>query len=427
MAGAACQSPAANHAAAVTPAADSTWQQHDEASDSAFAARDYPAYLHHLRALEVPLSGHPGVVLGIARAYALLGNPDSAVAWLTRFAAMGLARDITRDSAFMTLHGTAAFERLVTRIGGNGSPIGRSDTVLVLPDSTLVIEDVARDPRTKTWYLSSVHQRRILSIGGDGTVRDLVPPAGGGLLTPFAIALDTARNMLWVTSAGTPEGQGMPKEDLGRTGVLGFEIPSGRLTQRYELPKDSTARALADIALMDDGDLVVSDSRGGGIYLLRPHGAGLSLLIAPGTFPSPQAPAGVPGTPIVLVADYIRGVARVDRRTGAVSWLRHPVDLALNGVDGMRLSGHTLIAVQNGVRPNRVVRLTLDNQFERIVRWETLEAGTPGLREPTHGIIVDSGFVFVANSGWAGLGDDGNFRPGEILERPMLRRIRITP
>ena len=108
LVGIACR-PAGSNISTVSPAEDSTWEQHDQASDSALAARDYPAYLHHLRALEAPLSGHPGVVYGIARAHALLGSGDSALVWLGRYASMDLVRDIARDSAFTALRGTPGF------------------------------------------------------------------------------------------------------------------------------------------------------------------------------------------------------------------------------------------------------------------------------------------------------------------------------
>jgi hypothetical protein len=296
----------------------------------------------------------------------------------------------------------------------------------VLPDSTLLIEDVAFDPRSATWYLSSVHQRRVLAIGPDGVLRDFVPAAGDGLWAAFAMALDTARNRLWVATAATPEGLNTPRSELGRTAVLGFDLTTGSLAERHELPRDSTARALADIALMEDGSLVVSDSRGGGLYALHPGKQGLDLIVPRGTFRSPQGPAGIPGTGDVLVADYSRGIARVTRKTGAVRWLEGPEGFVLKGIDGIQLRGHSLIVVQNGVRPNRVARLELDPGFSRILKAEILETGTPPLSEPTHGTWVGGDFVFIANSGWAAMREDGSFASDVVLERPALRRLRIA-
>lgn len=296
----------------------------------------------------------------------------------------------------------------------------------VLPDSTLLIEDVAFDTRSTTWYLSSVHQRRILAIGPDGRIRDFVPAGGDGLWAAFAMALDTARNRLWVTTAATPEGLHTPRSDLGRTAVLGFDLATGALTDRYELERDSAARALADIALMEDGSLVVSDSRGGGLYALHPGTPGLEPIVPRGTFRSPQGPAGIPGTGDVLVADYSRGLARVTRATGAVRWLEGPEGFVLKGIDGIQLRGRSLIVVQNGVRPNRVARLELDPEFSRILSADVLETGTVPLSEPTHGTWVGGDFVFIASSGWAAMREDGSFATDVILARPELRRLRIA-
>ena len=318
---------------------------------------------------------------------------------------------------------TAALASIQQAGGAVGSrpPGPPADTILVIPDSSLIAEDVAWDPRTRTWYVSSVRHRKVIAIGPDGVSRDFIPTGSGGLWSAFAIALDTARDLLWVTSAATREGLDTPASDLGRTALFSFQLGSGRLVSRHELPRDSIPRALADLDLLEDGRLVVSDSRGGGVYLL--DAAGLRPLVAPRTFRSPQEPAAIPGTPFVLVPDYSRGLALVNLESGRVTWLLAPADLDLKGIDGMRFRGRTLIAVQNGLQPNRVVRLDLDDQYRRVTSWEPLIAGVGGLREPTHGVVIADDFVFIANSGWDHVGDDGDLLPGEPPARPMLWRI----
>ncbi len=303
---------------------------------------------------------------------------------------------------------------------------GRGDTVLVLTDSSLIAEDLAWDARTSAWYVSSVRQRRILRIGRDGVTRDFVPSGGSGLWSPYAIALDRARNWLWVTSGATAEGAGTPAAEVGRTAVLAFDLSSGALAGRYELRVEPGAtRTLADLALMEDGTLVVSDSRGGGCYALDPALQQFTPLVPQGTFRSPQGPAEIRGTHAVLIADYARGLARVDRLTGAVSWLGAPADLALKGIDGIQLRGTILIVVQNGVRPNRVVRMQLDSAITRIVAWQVLAQGAPTLVEPTHGVWVGGDFLYIANSGWDHVGDDGGLQDEETLRRTVIRRIRV--
>jgi hypothetical protein len=102
------------------------------------------------------------------------------------------------------------------------------------------------------------------------------------------------------------------------------------------------------------------------------------------------------------------GVATVDPATRTVSWIAHADTVALNGIDGMYLVGHVLYAIQNGTSPERVTRFVLDPDLRRVVDWSVVERATPDLGDPTHGVVVDDQFYFIANSGWDRFGDDGH-------------------
>jgi hypothetical protein len=80
-------------------------------------------------------------------------------------------------------------------------------------------------------------------------------------------------------------------------------------------------------------------------------------------------------------------------RKGTCSW-----PTRTQGIDGLVLHGSDLIAVQNGFRPHRVVRLRLDIARERITAVEILERNHPEFDEPTLGVVVDGAFYYVANS-----------------------------
>lgn len=302
----------------------------------------------------------------------------------------------------------------------------RGDTVLVLADSSLIAEDLAFDAKSASWYVSSVHQRKVVRIGLDGVAHDFVPSGGGGLWSAFALALDRPRNRLWVASGADAQGAGAPAAERGRTGVFGYDLATGALAARYELTVEPGAtRTLADMALLSDSTLVVSDSRGGGFYGLDPATGMFTPLVPQGTFRSPQAPAEIAGTMSVLVADYSRGIAKVDRASGAVSWLEAPAELAMKGFDGMRLRGTTLVAVQNGVSPHRVVQMTLDSAITRIVAWKMLASGAPALVEPTHGVLTGGNFIYIANSGWDHVGEDGSLTDVATLRPTVIRRVRV--
>ncbi len=110
----------------------------------------------------------------------------------------------------------------------------------------------------------------------------------------------------------------------------------------------------------------------------------------------------------LFIPDYVRGIASLDLATRALTWLDHADDVALVGIDGLYLDGSSLLAVQNGAQPPRVARFTLDPDRKRITRVEVLERATPGLGEPTHGVLSGGSFYFLANAGWNRFDDDGH-------------------
>jgi hypothetical protein len=169
------------------------------------------------------------------------------------------------------------------------------------------------------------------------------------------------------------------------------------------------------MTLSRSGDAYIADGYGA-VYLLAHDRDRLEVLVGPGTFRSPQTPALSPDGRRLLVPDYSRGISAVDLLTKESKLLAHPPDLSLGGIDGMYLLGQTMVAIQNGTAPPRIVRMRLDAALTRIESWETLEANWKGLGDPTHGVFVDGRFYFIANCGW-------NVKAGGTFEPPTIRVI----
>jgi hypothetical protein len=204
--------------------------------------------------------------------------------------------------------------------------------------------------------------------------------------------------------------------------VLRYDLSTGKLLQRYDMPTD-VPHGSGDIGVAENGDLFISDGTAGAIYVIR-KGRQLEVLTAPGELRSPQGPAISSDGKHIYVADYSRGLARVDRTTGAVMWLTHPENVALNGIDGLSSAGpSTLIAVQNGTNPNRLLRITLDPSGTRVVSAVSIAQNAESIREPTHGVFVGNDYYFIANGGFGAFGDDGNLRKGERAIAPVIMRM----
>ena len=80
---------------------------------------------------------------------------------LTRYAALGLGRNLTADTALARLVALPAFRSVAARHAAQFAPMVRGRIVAVLPDSTFYPEGMDVDPRTGFLYVASVRHRTI--------------------------------------------------------------------------------------------------------------------------------------------------------------------------------------------------------------------------------------------------------------------------
>ena len=144
-----------------------------------------------------------------------------------------------------------------------------------------------------------------------------------------------------------------------------------------------------------------------------------------GDFISPQTAAMSTDGKHIFVPDYLRGIGALEISTKQVRWLSMEKGFALNGIDGLYFDRGTLIAVQNGTSPERVVTFDLDPSLTRITSETIIERSTDTLGDPTHGVIIDDDFYYIANSGWDVIDDHGNMRPGTKPSEPRVMRARV--
>ncbi len=408
-------------------ATDSTWRDHDHAAREARLRGDWRGSVTHLEKMDMLLNGHPGVVLGIARAQAQAGDTGAAIRSLERLVAMGMAHDVAGDTLLGAVRAHREGRDIARRLRMNSDTVGVIRTIAVLPDKDFVAEGITWDPARRRFLVSSIRHRRVVSVGLDGKVAPLLDLARDGAWAALAVATDAAHDRLWVTSEWTPTMIGAEHADSGRSAVLRYDLRRPTRPTRLELPR--TAHAPGDIAVASNGDLFVSDARTGSVYMVRNGRDAVDTLVPAGQLVSPQGIAPDPDGRRIFVADYVRGVAAVDRVTGAVGWLPHPPDVMANGIDGMILRGDQLIAVQNGVTPDRIAALDLNAAHTEIVGARVLARDTSRIRQPTHLVAVggQDNIYLIANGGFGLYGADGKLRPGVDQKAPAIARLRVAP
>lgn len=367
------------------------------------------------------IPNHPGLMLMRARLAAGAGQPEAAVAQLRRYADAGLVVNIAGDAALSSLDGTPAFEAAAAAIEANRAPVGadRMRPLAAVPGDGLV-ESVARDAARGRWLVALVRGRTIMALDDAGEATPfLAPDPGiGGVL---GLALDARSGVLWAATAPVPPAvHGLAGDAVRpRAALLKIEAASGRVLARYPTPADN--ESLGDVTLAADGTVHVA---GGDLFHLRPGGEALEVLLPAGVMRSPQGMAVTPDGAALIVADYSSGLWRVDRESGEATRLAAPARASLIGVDGLISDGRALYALQNGVAPQRVLKLTPDAGWRRIEAVEVLAANLPQVDEPTTGLVHEGELVFVSRSQWSDFDGQGALRTPHP-EPALISRLRL--
>ena len=372
------------------------------------------------------LNGHPDVLLALTRAYAAAGDTRRALDALQQFADLGLSDDAQLSgpdspgaARYAALKNLPEYQQILTRFRKNEAPVLLARPAITLTDAGLLPEDIDYDPGTRSFLITSIREAKIVRVRLDGSTTDFA--ASPDHWPMVALKIDAARGRVWATEVAFDGFVFTPQAAWGRSAVLCFDLATGRLLRRIEGPPHTSP---GDMVLAANGDPIVSDGDGGGLYRVM---NGALTAIDTTDFISPQTPAVMPGTGQLYVPDYARGVAAFSLDDRRVSWLNTDGSdhVALDGIDGLYIWRRSLILTQNGTTPERVLVLELDPSRMHVVAQKVIAQAAPGFDDPTHGVVVGDAFCFLANSGWAQLDEHGHVKPGAALSPAHILRYKL--
>jgi sugar lactone lactonase YvrE len=359
--------------------------------------------------------------LELARADVHVGDLPGAFRELEHFVRMGQFSELLETSPeFAAIREHPKFAEILDGMKKNRRPVSLGSAAFELLDSGLLAEDIDYDPHTKRFFITSVRHKKVVWVDGAGAGSDFAKAPDGWPM--LAIKVDPAQGVLWATEVALQGFVFVPEPDWGRSALVCFDLKTGALLRRIEGPQGSN---LGDMTVAGNGDVIVSDGEGGGVYRLPVRGGQLERLDA-GDFISPQTPALDPDGNHIFVPDYVRGIGVLEVATKRVRWLSGNGKYALNGIDGMYYDRRRLIAVQNGTSPERVVAFTIDSGRTGIVSETIIEQGTDTIGDPTHGVVIGQDFYYIANSGWDAIDEHGNAKPDIKPSAPRVMRVRLS-
>jgi len=370
--------------------------------------------------MKVLLNGSPTSLLQLMSAQSFAGDTNAALNTFSELVRMGQSNEnLLQLSQFGALREDPRFPAIHSQMVANTRSVSHAMIAFSLKDSGLNPEDIDFDPATRLFYITSVLEKKILAVDMSGSARvfALAPDAW----PMMAIKVDRPHHVLWATEVALEGYDLAPKEHWGKSAILIYDLKTHKLLHRIAGPAKS---ALGDMTLTADGDAIVSDGDGGGVYRVNCKTLTIERLDA-GEFISPQTPAMSTQGNSVFTPDYVRGIGILDLGTRHVAWIPMRGTYALSGIDGLYLDGHTLIATQNGTSPERVIQFGLDASLAQVTSESIIERSTPTLGDPTHGVIVDGTFYYIANSGWDTLDDHGHRKPNAKPTPALIMKVRL--
>jgi DNA-binding beta-propeller fold protein YncE len=363
-----------------------------------------------------------------ARIYALAqyldrtGDTAESLKWLGELDRIGWTHGVN-DHDFLATAKLARYRAVASRLNDREPHVVRSTDAFVIPQRDLIPEGIAWDPTTGDFFVSSIHLRKVVRITSDGKSSDFVHEGQDGLFGTLGLKVDPQRRLLWIISNAAREMNGYTDALDGQSSVLAYDLNTGKLATKIDYGSAHDPSLLNDLAILDDGSVVITDSDGGGIMRVRLGSDTIENWIPDHTFTFPNGIAVAEGEPFVYVADF-GGLSRIDVRSRTITPLIVEGE-TLAGIDGLTTYHGDLIGIQNGVGLPRVVRVSLNATRDAITHIEVIEAGNPQFDEPTTGVIANGAFYFMANPQLRAFDENHRIWPRERLRDVVVLRLPL--
>jgi hypothetical protein len=381
---------------------------------AAYRIKDYGKFYENIKEAQKLRPTHQGILYQLGIASALTNHSKEAIESLKKAILINADFKLEGLADFNSIKDTKEFKTLLALQKESQSSVIHSEVAFTIKDRSLHTEGIEYDATHKTFYLGSIHKRKIVKVSQDGTVSDFCPAAFNGMTSIFGIKVDAKKNLLWACAAPMEEMENY--DSTSRSAIFKFELSSGNLIQKYEMPLIAKRNVLGDLIMNKNGQVFISDSQGNTIYTINPKTNKIEPFYTSPEFVNLQGLTFSSDEKYLFIADYMTSVFVLNLKTKELNEMNSSVDVSLKGIDGIYFYDNSLIAIQNGVNPLRCTRYYLNKDFTRINKFEIIDRKHPNFNEPTLGVIDGKNFYYIANSQWGGYDDKHHIKPDDQLQ-----------
>lgn len=381
---------------------------------AAYKNKNYPEFYSKIKEANKIHPYHQGVLYQLGIAATLTNKRPEAIQALKQAILINADFKLDGIADFNSIKDSKDFKSLLELQKEWQRPVTNSSVAITLKDRSLHTEGIDYDEAHKTFYLGSIHKRKIVKVTSDGTASDFCPPAFKGMTSIFGLKVDAKRNVLWACSSPMEEMENY--DSTAQSAVFKFELSSGKLIQKYVPRLGAKKSVYGDLILTKKGEVFITDSQNNDVLTIDEKTFKVETFFSSEDFWNIQGIAFSPDEKQLFIADYIKGVFRLDVQSKVLSEVVSKVDASLKGIDGLYFYNNSLIAIQNGVVPLRCARYFLNKDFSEINRFEIIDRNHPNFNEPTLGTLNGNTFYYIANSQWGGYDAQHKIKPDDQLQ-----------
>jgi sugar lactone lactonase YvrE len=399
-------------------------------ANKAFEKEDYKAGAESLLTAYAINPEDDLIINLLAEAYAMVGDRSALLKWLRRLVTVSPCFFHFPENAASVLS-SKEYRDLALAAKAKQTRRHGSEVAFMLSETDLIPEGIAYDPLDKTFFLSSLHKRKIVSVRVQTRqrppiVEDFVSQGQDGLYSTLGMKVDAARRTLWVCSSAESFMKGYSESDNGKAALFKYDLRTRRLIRKYELGPNPR-HLLNDLALNGEGDVFVTDTVSGEIFVVRHEKDELEVFIPAGRFESPNGIAISKDGRKLFISNMPFGVYVVDLRTKQSERLPQSVGISPAGSDGLYFYDNSLIGIINIVseRNGRVARFYLDASAKAVAHGAVLDCNHALYQWPTTGVVVGNSFFYIANSQFGAFNNEQRTFPQKDLRKVVVMRLRL--
>jgi hypothetical protein len=358
-------------------------------SITAYNNKDYQKFKDlNNQALQLHPS-YPALLYNQVSAFALNNEKENAAIALMKLLTWNSNIKFEEETDFALLMKDEKLKQLILNQSAHYSKSKQESTIYSIIPENLHLEDVLY--LNDNLIMTDVYHGQVIVYNIEQKhISGKVQLNGSGL----AVANSEDVNCVWATSSMMANYHNYHQELENQTFLYKINIETNNIVESIELD----ANAVLGSIISNNGFLYATNSIEPEVYVIDSEkNKIIDIWKIDGAY-------NLQGLTIqndfIYVADYIRGIVKIERRNGnVVDWLNSS-DYLLKGIDGLNsIDQNTLIAIQNNSTPNRVVKISHDGHT--VQKVELLDNGIFASGEPTNGYYDKNiGFIFIANSPW---------------------------